>query len=195
MSEIVYSRTHPGLGRFALRAVDPAADAALLWNWLTHPKSVFWEMGEASLSDVRRQFESVAASERHRAYLGSHEQRPAFLTERYDPGADPVGEVYPVRSGDVGMHFLVAPTTTPIAGFSNGVLVTVLAMLFADPAVTRVVVEPDVANHAVHRRNAEVGFEVLDTVSLPGKQALLSACTREQFETATECRQPTGDTA
>lgn len=195
MNEIVYSRTHPGLGRFAVRPVDPAADTVLLWEWLTHPKSVFWEMGEASPSDVRHRFEAVAAAERHHAFLGSHEQRPAFLTERYDPRADPVGETYPVRPGDIGMHFLVAPTNRPVPGFSNAVLVTVMAMLFDDPAVTRVVVEPDVANHAVHRRNAEVGFEVLGTVSLPGKRALLSACTREQFDTATGHRQPTGGTA
>lgn len=49
----------------------------------------------------------------------------------------------------------------------------------------RVVVEPDVTNHAVQALNKAVGFEVIREITKPEKQALLSACTREQFEAAT----------
>ena len=59
-----------------------------------------------------------------------------------------------------------------------------MELLFADRATRRVVVEPDVRNDAVHALNAAVGFEPAGTVELPGKQALLSFCTREQFEAA-----------
>ena len=45
---IVFSRTDERLGEFALRPVDPAADAPLLHRWVTHPKSAFWMMSEAS---------------------------------------------------------------------------------------------------------------------------------------------------
>ncbi|GAB3980984.1 desferrioxamine E synthetase DesD [Actinoallomurus acanthiterrae] len=63
-----------------------------------------------------------------------------------------------------------------------------MELLFADPGTRRVVVEPDVRNTAVHALNAAVGFEVAGTVSLPGKQALLSVCTRERYEATRDRR-------
>ncbi|MEV5707615.1 GNAT family N-acetyltransferase [Actinoallomurus sp. NPDC052274] len=176
----VFSRIDDRLGEFALRSVDPIGDAALLHRWVTHPKSVFWMMGDASPSDVVAEFESIAARPGHDAFLGLHEGRPAFLVERYDPGRE-LGAVYDARPGDVGMHFLVAPADTPIHGFTRAVLVTVMELLFADPRTRRVIVEPDVRNTAVHALNATVGFDVVGTVPLPGKQALLSVCTRERY--------------
>jgi RimJ/RimL family protein N-acetyltransferase len=82
------------------------------------------------------------------------------------------------------MHFLTAPATgAPVPGFTRAVITTVMAWLFDDPAVRRVVVEPDVLNTAVHALNEAVGFRPERTVLLPGgKSALLSFCTREQFE-------------
>jgi siderophore synthetase component len=176
---IVFNRTDP-LGEFSLRPVDPVADAPLLHGWLTHPKSAFWLMTEAGPDEVVQHFQAIAASGAHEAFVGLHDGRPAFLVERYDPAAE-LGEVYPVRPGDVGMHFLVAPAGTPIHGFTHAVIVTVMEMLFADPRTRRVVVEPDARNTAVHALNTAVGFRVVDTVALPGKRAYLSVCTREQY--------------
>ena len=42
-------------------------------------------------------------------------------------------------------------------------------------------VEPDARNTAVHRLTAPAGFEVHGPLELPGKTALLSTCTREEF--------------
>lgn len=177
----VYSRTDP-LGEFALRHVDPDGDAELLHGWLTHPKSVYWMMGEASLDDVRQEFARIAATPGHDAYLGLHDGQPAFLAERYDPARE-LRDVYPALPGDAGMHFLVAPAGRPLHGFTRAVLATVLDMIFADPDVRRVVVEPDTRNTAVHALNAEAGFTVVDTVELPGKTAYLSVCPREDHRT------------
>lgn len=46
-------------------------------------------------------------------------------------------------------------------------------------------VEPDVRNTAVHALNEAVGFVPDGPVVKPEKEALLSFCTREQFEAAT----------
>ena len=82
------------------------------------------------------------------------------------------------------MHFLVAPTDTPVHGFTRKVITAVMAELFADPATARVVVEPDVSNKAVHALNEAVGFVPEREIQKPEKKALLSFCTREQFEAA-----------
>ncbi|HEX3813504.1 MAG TPA: GNAT family N-acetyltransferase [Mycobacteriales bacterium] len=185
MTRIFFTRADARLGEFAVRAVDPAADAILLHGWLTHPKSAFWMMQDATVSDVQRQFAAVVAAATYDAFLGLHNGRPAFLVERYDPAHSEIAEVYERRPGDTGMHFLVAPTDQPVHGFTRAVITTVMELLFADPAVQRVVVEPDVRNQAIHALNAAMGFHIVDTVALTGKEAHLSICSRAEFTAST----------
>lgn len=182
--EPVLTRTDPGLGAFTVRPVDPDADAPLLHGWLTHPKSRFWLMSDFTEEDVLRYFRQVAASEHEQAYIGEWRGRPCFLAERYSPGHSELADHYTVLPGDTGMHFLVAPTDSPVHGFTRAVIATVMELMFSDARTERVVVEPDVRNHAVHALNAAVGFEVVGTVALKDKQAQLSTCTRAQFRSA-----------
>ncbi|GGP92486.1 MULTISPECIES: GNAT family N-acetyltransferase [Streptomyces] len=184
-TDTLYSRTDSVLGDFAIRPLDPFADAELLHGWVTHPKASFWMMQDASLPDVEREYMRITAHEHHQAYIGLHEGRPAFLMETYDPSELELVGLYEARPGDVGMHFLVAPSDTPLHGFTRAVITTVMAAIFADPATVRVVVEPDVANTAVHALNEAVGFVPERQVTKPEKEALLSFCTRAQFEAAT----------
>ncbi|WP_328387978.1 acetyltransferase [Streptomyces sp. NBC_00400] len=181
MSTVLFTRTDPALGEFSVRPVDPSADAELLHSWVTHPKAVFWLMQECDLAAVEKEFTRIAADPFHDAFLGLHNGTPAFLTERYDPAHRELAGIHTAAPGDVGMHFLAAPTDTPVHGFTRAVITTVMEMLFADPATRRVVVEPDAGNTAVHALNKAVGFEIQRTVSLPSKDAYLSTCTRAQF--------------
>ncbi|MEU7551963.1 GNAT family N-acetyltransferase [Streptomyces sp. NPDC044571] len=182
---ILFSRTDPARGTFSLRPLDPFADAELLHGWVTHPKAAFWLMQDATLPDVERAYMKIAASEHHDAFIGLHEGEPAFLMERYDPGRLELVGLYDARPGDVGMHFLVAPSDRPLGGFTRAVITTVMAALFADAATQRVVVEPDVGNTAVHALNEAVGFVADGPIRKPEKEALLSFCTRAGFEAAT----------
>ncbi|MGW0362519.1 GNAT family N-acetyltransferase [Streptomyces sp. NPDC002990] len=184
-TETLYTRTDAALGTFSIRRMDPFADARLLHGWVTHPKASFWMMQDASLPDVEREYMKIAAAEHHDAFIGLHEGRPAFLMETYDPSELELVGLYDARPGDVGMHFLVAPSDRPLHGFTRAVITTVMAAVFADPATERVVVEPDVRNTAVHALNAAVGFVPDGPVRKPEKEALLSFCTRAQFEAAT----------
>ncbi|CAM5533239.1 GNAT family N-acetyltransferase [Streptomyces parvulus] len=172
------------IGALTLRPLDPLRDAELLHGWLAHPKSAFWMMQEAKLVDVERAYMEVAADPHQDAYVGLHDGVPAFLMERYDPVHRELTGLYEPEPGDVGMHFLVAPTDRPVHGFTRAVITAVMTELFADPATARVVVEPDVANKAVHALNEAVGFVPEREIQKPEKKALLSFCTREQFEKA-----------
>jgi len=179
----VYQRWDERLGMFTLRPVDPSTDTPLLHRWLTNPKSAYWLMTHVTPDEVEREFTGIALATGRKAFLGHYRGRPEFLVETYDPTRSALAEVYPARPGDVGMHFLIAPTETPVRGFSHAVLTTVMELLFTDPATERVVVEPDVRNTPVHRLNAAVGFRVEDTVWLPdmAKTAYLSTCDRSRY--------------
>ena len=171
-------------GLFTFRPVDPAADAALLHRWVTHPQAVFWLMGDANPYDVERAYADMAQAPHQDAFLGLYDGAPAFLMERYDPARVELAGLYPAQPGDVGMHFLVAPAERPVHGFTRAVIRAVMTELFADPATRRVVVELDVRNTAVHALNRTVGFEPAARITTPHKVALLSFCTRAQFEAA-----------
>ncbi|MFE5138147.1 GNAT family N-acetyltransferase [Streptomyces fagopyri] len=176
------SRT--GIGVLTVRPLDPLQDSGLLHGWVTHPKAAFWMMQGAKPHDVEREYMAIAAAEHHHAYLGLRDGEPAFLMESYDPRHVELVGLYEPEPGDVGMHFLVAPTDTPVHGFTRAVITTVMKHLFADPATRRVVVEPDVGNTAVHALNEAVGFVAEREIDKPEKRALLSFCTRERFEAA-----------
>ncbi|MFJ8724266.1 GNAT family N-acetyltransferase [Streptomyces sp. NPDC093269] len=172
------------LGTLAFRPLDPLEDAELLHGWVTHSKAAFWMMQEARLEDVERAYMEIVADEHQDALIGLHDGQPAFLMERYDPAHRELVGLYEPRPGDVGMHFLVAPTETPVHGFTRAVITAVMRRLFDDPSTARVVVEPDVHNTAVHALNAAVGFVPEREILKPEKTALLSFCTRAQFERA-----------
>lgn len=165
----------------SLRPLDPLKDAELLHTWVTHPKAAFWMMQDAKLEDVERAYMEVAADEHHHALLGLQDGVPAFLMEKYDPVHRELVGLYEPQPGDVGMHFLVPATETPVHGFTRAVITAVMDELFADPRTRRVVVEPDVTNKAVHALNEAVGFVPEREIQKPEKKALLSFCTRPQY--------------
>lgn len=166
---------------FTFRPVDVSADAVLLHRWVTDAKASYWMMSDFSVSDVASAYHEISGDPHHDAFVGSLDGEPVFLAERYDPAHVELVGLYDRQPGDIGMHFLCAPATTPVHGFTLSVITAVMTWLFSDPAVRRVVVEPDVRNTAVHRLNAAVGFTVHGPITKPEKEALLSFCTRDQF--------------
>jgi RimJ/RimL family protein N-acetyltransferase len=167
--------------RLSIVPLDVDRDLDLLHRWVTHPRSVYWQMQGASREEVAAEYAAIAADEHHEAHLGLADGRPEFLVERYDPRHGPLAGLPEVTSGDVGMHLLVAPTDDPQHGFTRAVMRAVMRFCLADPAVRRVVVEPDERNRAIAALNAAAGFVVLRRVELPSKTAALSAATRESF--------------
>jgi RimJ/RimL family protein N-acetyltransferase len=171
--------------RLEHRPLDLDGDVPTVHRWVTHERSVFWGMQGATEDEVRAAYAEIVASPHMDAWLGTCDGSPAFLAETYDPAHHELAAHHDARPGDLGMHFLVAPPEAPVHGFTRAVIRHVLEMCFADPAVRRVVVEPDARNIAVQRLNAEMGFVPHDEVKLHDKVALLSTCTREAFAAST----------
>ena len=178
--------------RFTFRDVDPVADAPLLHSWVTRPYASFWGMLSASVDDVAREYAGIQSSGHNRAMLGLDGGAPAVLMEDYRTASSPRAALYPLRPGVAGMHLLVAPpSSAPEAGFTTAVMDAVLARLFAQPGVDRVVVEPDVRNTRIHALNERLGFRPAGVVALPDKDALLSFCSRDDYLAARNTRPTT----
>lgn len=167
--------------RLTIEPLDLDADLALLHQWVTHPRSVYWQMQDASLADVATEYRLIAENPHHDAWLGRVDGVPAFLAETYDPAHSEIAHLAELQPGDLGMHVLVAPTDAPVRGFTRAVFRAVLDHCFAVPAVRRVVVEPDARNERIRALNREFGFRELRTITLPTKEAVLSVRHRDHL--------------
>ncbi|AFU98484.2 GNAT family N-acetyltransferase [Simiduia agarivorans] len=179
-----------GIGEIRFELLDPARDAEQVHAWVSQPYARYWGMQDQTPSDVQASYQRLQDKTGFDVFLGLIDGEPGFLMERYDPATDPIAESYDVLTGDVGMHLLIAPADAPIKGFSTAVMQSIMAFLFDDPAVQRVVVEPDYRNHKVHALNRRVGFFHTHTIMIGEKKALFGSCTRAQFAAAlaTEAR-------
>lgn len=169
------------------RPLDVERDVPLVHSWLTHPRSHFWDMQEATRDDVAAGYRRTAESPHEDAWIGEIDGMPIVLVETYDPAHHPLSDPAvgtDVRDGDLGMHLLVAPPEGETRrGLTSAVMEAVVGFCFSRGA-DRIVVEPDVRNTAVHAKNAEVGFERVADVQLPDKRAAFSVCTRDAFTRA-----------
>ncbi|MFC4068159.1 GNAT family N-acetyltransferase [Actinoplanes subglobosus] len=162
--------------------LDLARDLDLLHSWVTHPRSHYWGLQGASVDRVREEYQGFLDNPHYDVWLGLDEDdTPLFLAETYDPAHSELAPHYEVRQGDIGMHVLVAPPTRKRSGVTSAVMRAVMDHCFADSRVERVVVEPDVRNDAIQRKNAEVGFVAERDVPLHGKTGRLSFCTRTAY--------------
>jgi RimJ/RimL family protein N-acetyltransferase len=164
-----------------LRALDFERDIPLLHHWFTQDYAAFWNMQDHTEAQVREFYEDLVACGHAGACMGLVDGSPAFLVECYDPAFDELAGHYPVRPGDVGMHFFVGPARERIHGYTRRVFRALMSFIFERLQARRVVVEPDARNHKVHLLNRDMGFVEERHVRLTRKLALLSFCAREQF--------------
>ena len=176
--------------QFSLRPLRLDEDVAVIHPWYQMDYAHYWNMQDMTLEATRDFYADAMGSGHMRAFMGCYRGTPAFVMECYDPRHDPLGELYAVQPGDLGMHFFVGPSEAPIRHFTRDVLRAVMAFLFDELGARRVVVEPDIRNHKVHRLNRLVGFVEQGPVDLPAKTALLAFCTPADFFQSLEGSSP-----
>ncbi len=177
--------TLTGLG-VALVPADPRRDAGTLQRWLSDPHAAFWGMGDLDVAAVADYVAGVVTDSHQDAWLGLVDGEPTFFAETYDPARVLLTEVHAARPGDLGMHLLIAPPAGhPRHGLTDAVFTAVMSWCFDALGALRIVVEPDVRNEAIRRKNVRAGFTELAVVLVPEgegrKTAMLSVCTREDF--------------
>lgn len=170
----------------ALIAADAHRDSAVLQRWLADPHAAFWGMADLDVQTVAGYIGDITADPWQDAWLGLIDGAPAFYVETYDPARVLLDGIHDVSPGDLGMHVLIsAPTDEPRHGFTDAVFATVMAWCFDERGARRVVVEPDVRNDRVRRKNMRAGFTELREVAVADgggiKTAMLSVCTRAGF--------------
>ena len=83
--------------RLTIEPLDLERDLTTLHAWVTHPRSVYWEMQDASVADVAAEYRLIDDNPHHHAWLGRVDGTPAFLAETYDPAHSELADL-PERS-------------------------------------------------------------------------------------------------
>ncbi|MDT0403124.1 MULTISPECIES: GNAT family N-acetyltransferase [Streptomyces] len=178
-----------GFGTVRVVPLDPAADAPLLHRWVSGERAAFWGMNGLTERQVAGIYAHMATLGTHHAHLVLKDGTPAALLQTYEPGADRVGDCYPVEPGDIGVHLLIAPADSGQPGWTAALVGAIAAYVLVGLDRTRVVVDPDVANEKAVARFLRQGFTAgpvvvlpeidLPDVYLPEKKAQLAFLTRE----------------
>lgn len=155
---------------YALRPVDPEADAPLIHGWVSAPRARFWGMLEEDIAGVRAIYAYLAEQPHLTASLVTVAGDPVGIVQTYDPFVEEIGEHYDRRPGDLGVHLLLADDPAR-AGHTLDLVRAVVGRLLADPATTRLVMEPDVRNAASLALLDRLGASLGPVVRLPGKTA------------------------
>ncbi|AEV87883.1 siderophore biosynthesis protein [Actinoplanes sp. SE50] len=177
----VFTEHLTGLGEFSLVRLDPAAHADLVHTWVTRPRNRFWGMLDHTPEQVREIYAFVDSLDTHHAYLQLIDEGPIGVFQTYQPEHDPVGGCYDTRPGDFGLHLMFDPGDRHLPHLTSVVIPALLRFCFRDPAVRRIVVEPDVRNTRAVTRMRRHGFEPGPEIDLGHKRARLAFLTRDRW--------------
>lgn len=179
----VHVVTVPDLGEVRLDVLDPAGEAAVVHAWTRDERADFWMMRDKSLEEVREIYVWLDEQPTHATYLVRLDGTPVGLFQTYDPRVEEVAEHLEVRDGDLGLHAMVGPHVgASRAGFTMHLTAVVLGWVFADPAVGRVLGEPDARNARMQALAERAGARTEGTVELSVKPATLTVLDREAYE-------------
>ena len=173
-----------GYAPFYLRPLQIENDIPIIHNWVNRSYARYWQMQNTTVEEVRAAYITIMEAKHSKVFMGFYDDQPAFLLECYWVINDPLGNYYDARPGDYGFHILVAPAEKPIHNFTWQVFTVIIDFMLSDPAVDRLVVEPDARNEKIHALNRRAGFEYQKVIELPNKTACLAFCTRQQYVTA-----------
>jgi hypothetical protein len=170
----------------AIVAADPRRDAATVQRWLGDPHSAYWGMADLDVDTVGDYLASVVTDPHQDAWIGLVDGIATFFAETYDPARVLLPGIHDPLPGDLGMHVLIAPPHGHRRhGLTDAVFAAVMTWCLDELGALRVVVEPDVRNQAIRRKNLRAGFTELREVTVRDggdtKTAMLSVCTRAGF--------------
>lgn len=190
------------LGEIEFKHFDLEKDLKIIYKWTSLPYAQFWGLNNKSISQVKKAYSQLINKKGYEVILGYVNDVPSFLVEKYVVLDDDLSSYYSAKTGDYGMHILIAPPDVlgTITDFSWHIFSTVMSYFFHLKEVQRVIVEPDINNHKIHALNRRAGFEYQNKIKLPEKTAHLAFCTPLQYKEAltkefNKAREPNSDSS
>ncbi len=159
------------------------ADLPMLHDWLNRPHLVQWWGGEAarpSLAQVLAEYAPAAlAQDRVTPYIAVLGNTPIGYAQSYVALGS--GGGWWEEETDPGVRGIDPSLADPALlgqGLGTRLVRTLVAQLFADPAVTRIQTDPSPDNGRAIRCYEKAGFRAVRVVETPDGPALYMLCER-----------------
>jgi RimJ/RimL family protein N-acetyltransferase len=153
------------------------ADRPLLLDWLSRPHVSEWWEGPYDADRVQAEFPDP--DPKVAQYLAHHGGRPVGFIQSYVVAGAGGGWWEGERDpGARGIDQFLADAADLGKGLGTRMIAAFVARLFADPAVTKIQIDPDPANARAIRCYEKVGFECVGLVETPDGPALLMTLAR-----------------
>jgi RimJ/RimL family protein N-acetyltransferase len=165
-----------------IRPLSLTRDIAVLHRWVNMDYAkTFWQM-EGSYARIYHHYEKFLASGLGDSLMFFYPGNPAPIAQMdfYHPGLDEVGTRYEVKEGDIGIHLLMGPPTSPVKGLTTHVMLCGISYLFILGA-QRIIGEPDINNTNANELVKRAGFEFVKPITLSYKTANLYFLEKANF--------------
>ena len=137
---------------FSIRPVDPAADAAMIAEWMNRPHlAETWEY-DRPVTWWQGYLAAQLAGQYSRPFIGSFKGTPQGYIEVYRAAKDSIAPRYDADPHDLGLHAAIADLDIVNRGFGPLLLPRLAASLFAIEArCRRIMFDPDHRNTGARR--------------------------------------------
>ncbi|MCV7314886.1 acetyltransferase [Mycolicibacillus parakoreensis] len=164
---------------FAIRVVDPDADAPMIAEWMNRPHlAESWEYAWP-VDRWHRYLSAQLAGTFSRPLLVSLRGKDQGYVEVYRAAKDSIGPRYDADPYDVGIHAAIADVAIINRGIAPLLLPRIVASVFdRDPRCRRIMFDPDHRNTVVRRMCEFVGCTFLGEHDMANRRMALYALAR-----------------
>lgn len=178
-----FEQRTPDHGVFRIMEMWPERDLDHIYDWVSQERARYWGMLEHSRERVLEIYDYLDSLPTHHPYLIYHGKKPVAVLQIYRPENEPLGRLYDSQPGDRGFHLLVAPPTIPVHGFTSAIMSLSVDFIFSNPAIDRIVAEPDCRNEKMLTLLERHGFHIGSSIEMPEKTARFVSLTRVSAQT------------
>ncbi len=180
--EYVFTTHYDDLGAIRIRKFDVKKDSPILHEWVNLDYAIFWGMQNYTLEEVKAEYKTLMQPAHYDIFVGEYKGEAVFILERYAPTQDVVGDYYPAKDTDKGIHIIVAPPKVKISNFTWYLFRTIMDFVFEDTTIKQILVEPDIRNKKMFALCQRIGFQLDKIIELPHKTAQLAFLSRATYQ-------------
>ncbi len=151
-------------------------DLPMLREWIARPHVAEWWGEQATLAELAEHYAPVIAGTSHqKCYIAFADDTPIGFIQSYVPAADHSdGWWLDVNDPGVrGIDQFLADSHRLGQGLGTAMIRAFVAMLFEDPTVTRIQLDPSPDNARAIRAYEKAGFHAIREIDTPDGRALL----------------------
>lgn len=164
---------------YALRLVDPDADAEMIAEWMSLPHLV--EAWESAWPAARwhQYLQAQLDGDYSRPFVGSMHGQDGGYVEVYRAAKDSIATRYDADPYDIGLHAAIAELTIVNKGLGPFLLPRIVASIFElEPRCRRIMFDPDHRNKSARRLCEFAGCTFLGEYDMSNRRMALYALPR-----------------